>query len=78
MAAAVSRKSASGVDLGGVGVRSVAEALALHSCARHIAAGMPADLAVVEPDPFAISAEELPAVRSVATIVGGQLAWRDE
>ena len=76
MAAAVSRKSAGGVDLGGVGVRSVAEALALHSGGRRIAPGMPADLAVVEPDPFAISAEELPAVRAAATIVDGRLAWR--
>ena len=77
IAAAVSRKSAGGVDLGGVGIKSVAEALALHSGGRRIAPGMPADLAVVEPDPFAISAEELPAVRGVATVVGGQLAWRD-
>ncbi len=77
IAAAVTRQSGGGVELGGVGVMSVAEALALHACARHIAAAMPADLAVVEPDPFAISAAELPAVHAVVTIVGGQLAWRD-
>ncbi|MCY4555772.1 MAG: amidohydrolase family protein [Chloroflexi bacterium] len=77
MAAAVSRKSLGGVDLGGVGVRSVAEALSLHSGGWRIAPGVPADLAVVEPDPLAISAAELPAVHAVATILAGQLAWRD-
>ncbi len=76
MAAAVSRQSAAGVELGGVSVNSVAEALALHSSARRITPGMPADLAVVEPDPFAVSVKDLPAVRSVATIVAGRLAWR--
>ena len=76
MAAAVSRKSLGGVDLGGVGVRSVAEALGLHCGGRRIAPGVPADLAVVEPDPLAISAAGLPSVRALATIVGGQLAWR--
>ena len=77
IAAAVSRQSSHGVHLGGIGVRSVAEALALHSGGRRISPGVAADLAVVEPDPFAITAEELPAVRAVATIVGGHLAWRD-
>lgn len=77
MAAAMSRQSASGVDLGGVGVKSAAEALALHSCQRRIAPGMPADLAVVEPDPLATTTVDLPTVRAVATIVGGRLVWRD-
>ena len=77
IAAAVSRQSAAGVDLGGVGVKLVAEALVLHSSNRRIAPGMPADLAVVEPDPFTMSIADLPAVRSAATIVAGRLAWRD-
>ena len=77
IAAAVSRQSAAGVDLGGVSVKSVAQALALHSGTPRIAPGMLADLAVVEPDPFTVSARDLPAVRSVATIVAGQLVWRD-
>ena len=75
--AAVSRQSASGIDLGGVGVQSVADALALHSGNRHIAPGMAADLAVVEPDPFTTSIPDLPTVRAAATIVAGRLVWRD-
>ena len=77
IAAAISRRSATGVDLGGVGVKSVAAALALHSRNRRIAPGMDADLAVVEPDPFAMSGVDLPSVRAVATIVAGRLLWRD-
>ena len=77
MAAAVSRKSAGGVDIGGLGVASVGEALALHSGARYIAPGMPADLAVVEPDPLAASLDNLPSVRSAATVVGGRVVWRN-
>ena len=77
MAAAMSRQSASGVDLGGVAVKSVAEGLALHSGQERITPGMDADLAVLEPDPFAISMADLPTVRAVATIVGGRLVWRD-
>ena len=76
MAAAVSRQSAGGADLGGVHIKSVAEALALHSGARRIAPGMDADIAVVEPDPFAMPKFDLSNVRSVATIVAGRLAWR--
>ena len=76
MAAAVSRQSADGVALGGVGVKSVAAALALHSGKRGIAPGMDADLAVVEPDPLTMSPADLPGVRAVATIVAGRLAWR--
>lgn len=77
IAASVTRRSASGTALGGVPVGSVADALALHSARACIAAGVPADLAVVEPDPLAIPAEQLPVVRSVATLVAGRLVWRD-
>ena len=78
MAAALSRQSAGGTDIGGMEAPSVAEALALHSGQRRIAPGMPADLAVVQPDPLAIPAAELPLVRAAATIVAGRLVWRDE
>ena len=54
----------------------MAEALDLHSGTRRIAPGMPADLAVVEPNPLAISAADLPSVRAVVTIVGGRMVWR--
>lgn len=77
IAASVTRQSGSGVHLGGFGVRSVAEALALHSGGRRITVGMPADLAVVEPDPFTIPSADLPNVRSAATIVAGSVVWRD-
>lgn len=77
IAASLTRHSASGAPLGGVGVGSVADALALHSAGRVITPGMPADLAVVEPDPFAMPAEQLPTVRSAATLVAGRLVWRD-
>ena len=76
MSAAVTRQSAGGVNLGGVGVKSVGQALALHSVSRRIAPGMGADVAVIEPDPFTMSPVDLPNVRSVATIVAGRLAWR--
>ena len=77
IAAAVSRQSASGIDLGGIGVKSVADALALHSGNLLIAPGMAADLAVVEPDPFTMSTADLANVRAVASIVAGRLVWRD-
>ena len=54
---------------------SAAEALALHSGQRRIAPGMPADLAVVEPDPLMISPVDLPGVRAVATVVAGRVVW---
>ena len=73
----MSRQSASGVDLGGVAIKSVAQALALHSGNRRIATGMPADLAVVGPDPLAMSTADLPTVRAVTTIVAGRLVRRD-
>ena len=77
IAGAITRRSAQGSALGGVGVGSVADALALHSGGRSIAPGMPANLAVVEPNPFKTSVDALPTVRSVATIVGGRIVWRD-
>jgi predicted amidohydrolase YtcJ len=76
MAAAASRRSAGGAHIGGMAVPSAAEVLALHSNQRHIAPGMPADLAVVEPDPLMIASADLPNVRSAATIVAGRLVWR--
>ena len=77
MAAALSRQTADGADIGGMQVPSVSEALALHSGQRRIAPGMPADLAVVEPNPFLISPAGLPKVRAAATIIAGRLVWRD-
>lgn len=77
IAAAMSRQSASGVDLGGVAVKSVEEALGFHSGNRLVAPGMAADLAVVEPDPFTMSPADLANVRAVASIVAGRLVWRD-
>ena len=77
MAAAISRRSGGGLPVGGVGVKSVALALSLHSGEWRIAPGMAADLAVVEPDPLSISPTDLPTVRSAATIVAGRLIWRD-
>ena len=74
MAAAVTRRSAAGAALGGVGVPSVAAALAMHTGGRHIGPGAPADLAVVEPDPLAVPLEALPSVRAVVTIVRGRAA----
>lgn len=75
MAAALSRLTASGTEIGGEKMRSMAEALALHSGQGRIAPGMPADLAVVEPDPLTTPAADVPNVRSVATIVAGHVAW---
>ncbi len=77
MAAAASRQTAGGTDIGGMKVPSVVGVLALHSSQRRIAPGMPADLAVVEPDPFEVSEGDLPDVRAVATIVSGRLVWCD-
>lgn len=76
MAAAMTRQSAGGVQVGGVGIKSLAQALALHSGGWRIAPGTAADLAVVEPDPLSISPTDLPTVRSAATIVAGRLIWR--
>ena len=77
IAASMSRQSANGVHVGGIGVPTVVAAIAMHLGARRIVSGMPADLAVVEPDPMAVTPAELPTVRSVATIVDGRVAWCD-
>ena len=76
MAAAVTRQSAAGNELGGVGLPSVADALDKHAGRNRIAPGQPADLAVVEPDPFGIPVDEMPGVRSMLTMVGGRMMVR--
>ncbi|MCE2501885.1 MAG: amidohydrolase family protein [Dehalococcoidia bacterium] len=76
MAAAVTRRSAEGESLGGVSVPSVADALGMHTNGERIAAGGPADLAVVEPDPLGAVVEELASVRAVVTVVGGRVVWQ--
>ena len=76
MAAAVTRRSADGAALGGVGVPSVAAALRIHNGGVRIAAGCAADLTVVEPDPLAVPMEALASVRSVVTVVGGRVVRR--
>ncbi|MBI5935157.1 MAG: amidohydrolase [Chloroflexi bacterium] len=43
-----------------------------------LSAGYLADLIVLEKDPFASPAEELPAMQSSATMVGGEWVWRSE
>ncbi len=76
MAAAVNRRSARGNHLGGVGLPSVADALDKHTGQNRIAPRHPADIAVVEPDPFTTPLANLPAVRAVLTVVGGRVVWR--
>ena len=76
MAAAITRRTAEGNCLGGIGLPSVAHALDKHTGGNRIANGYPADLAVVEPGPFKTPLADLPAVRAVLTVVGGQVAWR--
>ena len=76
MAGAVSRRTAAGAYLGGVGLPSVADALDMHIGSNRIAPGCPADLAVVEPEPFTTSLVNLPAVRAMLTVVGGRVVWR--
>ncbi len=76
LAAAINRRTAQGNHLGGVGLSSVARALDVHTGSYHIAPGCPADLAVVEPDPFAAPLDRLPEVRAVLTMVGGRAVWR--
>ena len=78
MAAAVTRCTAQGAYLGGTGLSSMAHALDMHTGSNSITPGCPADLAVVEPDPFAARLGELPAVRAVVTMVGGRVVWRDK
>ncbi len=77
IAAAVSRRTAEGDALGGVGLPSVGDALGRYTDGNRIAAGHPADLAVVDADPLAVSVEDLPGVRAVLTAVGGRVVWRD-
>ena len=77
IAAAISRQSAGGIDLGGTPMPSVSAALSIHAGGRRIAVGQPADLAVVAPDPLAITLAELPSVRAVLTVVKGRVVWRD-
>ena len=76
MAAAVTRRTAAGAPIGGIGFPSVAGALDKHTGGNRIAPGYPADLAVVEPDPFTTLMADLPAVRAVATVVAGRVALR--
>ncbi len=75
MAAAITRQSAEGVALGGVPVPSIAKALRMHMAYSRIAPSSPADLAVVEPNPFSLQPEDLVSVRAVAAIVAGRVAW---
>ena len=74
--AAVTRRTAQGNHLGGVGLPSVKHALEMHTRRNRIAPGYPADIAVVEPDPFATPAQRLHEVRAVLTMVAGRVAWR--
>ena len=76
MAAVVSRQSAAGKELGGVGLPSMADALDKHAGGNRIAPGYPADLAVVEPNPLTTPLADLPTARAALTVVGGQVAWR--
>ena len=76
MTAAVTRRTAAGSPIGGIGLPSLAHALNKHTGSNRIAPGYPADLAVVEPDPFTTPMADLPAVRAVATVVAGRVARR--
>ena len=76
MAAAITRRSAAGNELGGIGLPGVADALDKHTGGNRIAPGYPADLAVVEPDPFTTPLSDLPAVRAALTVAGGRVVWR--
>ena len=42
-----------------------------------LAPGYLADLAVLSQDPLTVPAEALPATRSLLTVIGGTIAWRD-
>ena len=77
IAAAVTRQSRGGIDLGGTPMPSVSAALALHAGGRRIAVGQPADLAVVSPNPLTMPTGDLPSVRATATIIAGRVVWRD-
>ena len=77
LAAAVTRRPAGGASLGGLAMPSVAAALRIHAGGRRIAAGQPADLAVVEPNPLAVAPADLPATRAAAVIINGRIVRRD-
>ena len=77
MAAAVSRRTAEGNALGGVGLPSVADAVDRYSGGNRIEVGRPADLAVMDADPLAVALQDLPGVRAVLTVVDGGVAWRN-
>ena len=77
LAAAVTRRPAGGASLGGLAVPSVGAALRIHAGGRRIAAGQPADLAVVEPNPLAVAPADLPATRAAAVIINGRIVRRD-
>ncbi len=76
MAAAITRRTAEGNPLGGRPVMSVSEALRMHTTGNRIAPGCPADLAVVEPNPFTSPPEDLPSVRALTTIVAGRVVYQ--
>ena len=76
MAAAITRRTMERNSLGGEGVPSVSEALRMHTAGNRVAPGCPADLAVVEPNPFTLPPEELPTVRAAATIVAGRVVYQ--
>lgn len=76
MAAAITRRTAEGNILGGPGVPSVQAALAMHTGGNRITPGLPADLAVVEPNPFTLPPDDLPSVRALATIVAGRVVYQ--
>ena len=76
MAAAITRQTAEGNPLGGAPVPSVSDALRMHTAGNRIALGCPADLAVVEPNPFTLPPEDLPSVRAVTTIVAGRVVYQ--
>ncbi len=77
LAAAVQRHTSKGNKIGGLGLPSVAAALHKHVGGNRVIPNQPADLTLVEPDPFAIPVENLPEIRSVLTLVDGRVVWRD-
>lgn len=77
IAAVISRRSAGGIDLGGMPMPSVSSALRIHAGEGRIAVGRAADLAVVGPDPLAMPLGDLAGVRAALTVVDGRVVWRD-
>lgn len=85
MATARTRRTAGGAILGAAERLSAADALALFTggaafalrddARGRIAAGGPADLVVVEPDPLRAPADEVAAARVRLTVVAGKVAW---